>query len=96
MKAGKLRTGEEQAEKLLRSGDAELVVVAEDASENTRQKFIKKCFFYQKPLRVFGERVWLSHCIGKQNRVVLVITDAGFATLLQDVMEDVTVEIARR
>ena len=86
-KAGLLKTGEETAEKLLQRGDAKLVIVADDASDNTKNKFINKCFFYQKPVRVFGERAALSKCVGKSNRTVYVVTDSGFATRLCDLID---------
>ena len=81
-RAGMLRTGEESAEKLLRSDDAELVIIAEDASDNTKKKFVNKCFYYQKPVLVFGDRAELSRCVGKTNRTVYVVTDGGFAQRL--------------
>ena len=82
-KAGMLRTGEGSAEKLLRNKTARLVIVAADASDNTKKKFTNKCFFYQIPIRVFGERGDLSKCVGKNQRAVFIITDDGFATQLQ-------------
>ena len=81
-KAGMLRTGEETAEKLLRSGEARLVIIAGDASDNTQKKFTNKCFFYEKPVRIFGEREALSRCVGKPNRTVYVVTNDGFADRL--------------
>ena len=86
-KAGKLQTGEETAEKLLQKGKAELLIIAGDASQNTQKKFVNKCFFYQKPIRVFGERAVLSKCVGKSNRTVYVVTDNGFATRLLDLID---------
>jgi len=81
-KAGFLRTGEESAEKLLQNDEAKLVIVASDASDNTKKKFVNKCFFYQKPVRVFGERDEMSKCVGKSNRTVYVVTENGFASRL--------------
>ena len=86
-KAGMLSTGEETAEKLLQKGAAKLVIIAEDASENTKKKFVNKCFYYQKPIRVFGEKVLLSKCVGKTGRTVYVITDSGFAERLQTLID---------
>jgi ribosomal protein L7Ae-like RNA K-turn-binding protein len=86
-KAGFLRTGEEVAERLLKGGEAELVIVAQDASDNTKKKFVNKCFFYEKPVRVFGERDEMSRCVGKRNRAVYVITDSGFAVRLLDLID---------
>jgi len=82
-----LATGEETAEKLLKKGAAKLVIIAGDASDNTKKKFVNKCFFYQKPVQVFGERAVLSKCVGKHNRTVYVVTDSGFAQRLQDLIE---------
>ena len=93
-KAGRLATGEETAEKLLKNGKAKLVIVSGDASENTKKKFINKCFFYQKPVKVFGEKDALSKCVGKINRTVYVITDDGFAVRLQGLIDDETDEMA--
>ncbi|MCL1986526.1 MAG: ribosomal L7Ae/L30e/S12e/Gadd45 family protein [Firmicutes bacterium] len=87
-KAGKLATGEETAEKLLKNGTAQLIIIANDASENTKQKFTNKCFFYQKPIRIFGERETLSKCVGKINRAIYVITEAGFAARLQALIDE--------
>jgi len=87
-KARMLSTGEEIAEKLLRNDEAHLVIVAEDASDNTKKKFVNKCFFYQKPVRVFGERAVLSKCVGKSNRTVYVVTDSGFASRLQVLIDE--------
>ena len=79
-KAGMLTTGEETAERLLKNGKAQLIIVAADAALNTQNKFTNKCFFYQKPVRVFGEKAVLNNCVGKRNRTVFIITDAGFAS----------------
>jgi ribosomal protein L7Ae-like RNA K-turn-binding protein len=87
MKAGKLQTGEEQAENLLRTGAAELVIVAGDASGNTRRKFINKCFYYKKPVLIYGNRDELSHSVGKHNRTVYAVTDSAFAKQVSDLIQ---------
>ena len=43
MKAGKIASGEFQVEHAVKSGNAALVIVTEDASENTRKKFSNMC-----------------------------------------------------
>ncbi|MCL1999565.1 MAG: ribosomal L7Ae/L30e/S12e/Gadd45 family protein [Turicibacter sp.] len=82
-RANKLVTGEEQAEKSLKKGEACLVIITEDASENTKTKFINKCFFYKKPIKIFGERTTMSKCVGKNNRAVYTVTDEKLAENLQ-------------
>ncbi|MCL2420253.1 MAG: ribosomal L7Ae/L30e/S12e/Gadd45 family protein [Defluviitaleaceae bacterium] len=86
-KAGMLSTGEEIGEKLLQRDEAELVIIASDASDNTKKKFNNKCFYYQKPIRIFGEKEVMSKCVGKSNRTVYVITDSGFAERLQALID---------
>jgi len=86
-KAGNLRTGEEQAEKLLQREEAALVIIAGDASQNTQKKFNNKCFYYEKPIRIIGDRTLLSKCAGKENRTVFVVTDAGFAKRLLELID---------
>ena len=87
-KAGMLRTGEETAESLLRQGTAQAVIVAADASDNTKKKFVNKCFYYKVPIRVTQSREILSKCVGKTNRTVYVVTDAGFSTKIVALIDD--------
>lgn len=89
MKAGKLQTGETQAEKLLRNGMAALLIIAGDASDNTQKKFTNKCFYYKKPILIFGGREELSNSVGKQNRTVYTVTDESFAERLQALIGEV-------
>ena len=88
-KAGMLFTGEETAEKLLQREEAQLVIITSDASDNTKKKFVNKCFFYKKPIRIFGEKDVMSKCVGKSGRAVYVITDSGFALRLQTLIDDI-------
>ena len=46
-KAGKVASGEFCTEKEVKSGRAYLVIVADDASDNTKKKFQNMCDFYQ-------------------------------------------------
>lgn len=78
-KAGKVVSGEFATEKEVKTGYAELVIVAEDASDNTKKKFQNMCEFYEVPICFFGDKETLGHTIGKEFRAMLAITDAGFA-----------------
>ena len=48
-RAGKTVSGEFSTEKSVKTGKGFLVLVAEDASENTRKKFRDMCDFYEVP-----------------------------------------------
>ena len=49
-KAGKIASGEFSTEKSVKSGKGFLVLVAADASENTKKKFRNMCEFYEVPV----------------------------------------------
>lgn len=83
MRAGKLATGDTAVLDAVRSQEAKLVILATDASENTRKKFSDKCSHYQVPVIVHGTRDLLGAGIGKAERVVIAVTDSGFADMLQ-------------
>lgn len=82
MKAGDVVSGEFMVEKAIREGTARLVIVAEDASANTKKKFSNSCQFYHVAYCEFGDKDMLGNAIGKQFRATLAVTDAGFAKSL--------------
>lgn len=82
MRAGKLATGDEIVLKAVRAGKAKLVIIAGDASDNTKKKFKDKCTSYDVPLMEVYDRVSLGRAIGKAERVVLAVTDVQFAGLI--------------
>ena len=52
-KAGKIASGEFAAEKAVKSGKAHLVIVSEEASDNTRKMFQNMCTYYKVPIYFF-------------------------------------------
>ncbi|MCL2592841.1 MAG: ribosomal L7Ae/L30e/S12e/Gadd45 family protein [Defluviitaleaceae bacterium] len=86
-KAGKIKTGEDFCVNALRSGEAKLVIIAEDASENTKKKFTNKSTHYGVPFVIFSNRDTLSQAIGKINRPVMVITDGGLAEKINAIVK---------
>lgn len=78
-KAGKTASGEFCTEKEVKSGTAALVIVADDASDNTKKKFKNMCEFYEVPIYFYGDKDTLGHAMGKEFRASLAVTDAGFA-----------------
>ena len=78
-KAGKVASGEFCTEKGVKSGRAYLVIVADDASDNTKKKFQNMCDFYKVPIYFFEDKDTLGHAMGKEFRASLAVTDAGFA-----------------
>ncbi len=80
MKSGNLASGEFLTEQAIRAGTAKLVVVAEDASDNTKKKFRNSCEYYKVPLAIFGDKDSLGNAIGKEFRASLAVLDQGFAS----------------
>ena len=87
-KAQKTVSGEFCTEKEVKSGAAALVVIANDASDNTKKKFRNMCDFYEVPFYQFGEMEMLGHSIGKQERTSLAVLNEGFADSIQKHLED--------
>ena len=78
MKAGKVVSGEFSTEKAIKSGKAYFVIVAEDASDNTKKAFSDSCSYYQVPFAIYGTKDELGHCMGKQMRASLAVIEEGF------------------
>ena len=83
-KARKVSSGEFSVEKAVKSQNAYLVIIAEDASDNTRQKFTDMCSFYETPIIYYSTKDSLGRCIGKEYRASLAILDENFAKGIMD------------
>ena len=70
-------------EEAVKSGKAYLVIIAEDASDNTRKKYSNMCEFYEVPYEYYRVKAILGHAIGKEERSCLAVTDKGFADSIQ-------------
>ena len=79
MKAGKAAGGEFAAEKAIRQGLAQLVILSEDASVNTSKKFSNMAVWNQVPICRYLSKTDLGWCMGKGERSCVVITDRGLA-----------------
>lgn len=93
-KAGNVGSGEFSTEKAIKSGKAYLVIIAKDASENTKKKFKNMCSFYRVPIRCFGEKETLGKGIGKEFRASLVILEENMAkSLLEKIDSEEEIQI---
>ena len=68
MRGRNLVSGEYQTLEAVKKGSAMLVIVAEDASDNTKKLFSDKCSFYKVPIfsYVTNENLW--RAFGKDMR----------------------------
>ena len=80
MKAGRVASGEFQTEEAIKLGNAFLVIIAGDASENTAKKFKDKCSYYEVPYVICSNKETLGRTIGKNERSVIALKDKEFST----------------
>ena len=76
-RAGLLVSGEDIVIDAIQKKKAKIVFIGSDASDNTVDKFQKKCFHYKIEVNTMFTSEELSHSIGK-TRMVLAIVDLGF------------------
>lgn len=88
MRGRNLVSGEFSTEAAVKDGSAALVIVAEDASDNTKKLFSNKCTFYEVPYRIYGTKEELGHAMGKELRSSLAVTDDGIAQAVMAQMEN--------
>lgn len=88
MKAGKVVSGEQGCEKIIKSGKASLVIISEDASSNTQKKFKDACLYNRISFYIFGEKEKLGKCLGKNMRSVIAITDENFSDKLSELIQE--------
>ena len=79
MRGRNLVSGEFQTMEAIKKGSAMLVIIAEDASDNTQKLFSDKCSFYEVPMIRYGTKEGLGRAIGKDIRSSVGVCDAGLA-----------------
>lgn len=82
-KSGNVVSGEFSTEKAVKTGKAYLVIVSEEASENTTKMFTNMTEYYEVPLYRFGTKEELGRCIGKEFRASLAIVDERLALAVE-------------
>ncbi|MCF0122161.1 MAG: ribosomal L7Ae/L30e/S12e/Gadd45 family protein [Lachnospiraceae bacterium] len=83
MKAGKVASGEFATEKVVKHGLAHFIVIAKDASDNTKKKFRNMCAYYRVPFRCFFSKDELGRAIGKEYRSCLAVLEENLARTLE-------------
>ena len=82
-KSNNIASGEFLTEKAVKEHKAALVIVAEDASDNTKKRFSDMCTYYKVPIYFCGQKAELGHAIGKEFRASLAVLDKGFADAIE-------------
>ncbi|UEX89312.1 YlxQ family RNA-binding protein [Staphylococcus ratti] len=88
MRAGKVKSGESVILTEIKKQRLHLVLIANDASDNTKKTLTNKCKSYQIPYRIVSNRYELGDAVGKKVRVNIGITDQGFARKLMSMIDE--------
>ena len=86
-RAGKIVSGDDSTLLELKKGNVKLVIVAEDASNNTKKLFKDKSSFRNIPYIYFSTKLQLGLAIGKAPRAAIGIKDINFANKIIELME---------
>ena len=85
-RAGKVSTGSFICEKMIKSRTAKLVVLASDASENTKKTIGDGCKFYGVKMIETADMDALGHAVGADAlRAVISVNDSNFANAILDI-----------
>ncbi len=79
MRAGEAQTGAFLAERSIREGSCELIILASDTAMNNKKKFVNSSKYYNIPMIEYSTKEELSRALGKENVVVVGISDKNFA-----------------
>ena len=84
-KARKVCFGADSVETQVKKGKVKLIIIAEDSSERTKDKFKKLSNEYKIPNIILGEINTLSKAIGKNNKAILGIEDINLSNEIQKI-----------
>ena len=83
MKAGKICFGADSVEENIIKNKVKLLIISEDSSERTKNKFTKLGEKFNVPVIIDGNIEDLSKAIGKNNKAIIGIKDINFAGSIQ-------------
>ena len=86
-RAGKVVSGDNSTLLELKRGNVHLVIVAGDASDNTKKLFKDKCAYRNINQIHFSTKLQLGLAIGKAPRAAMGIKDKNFASRLLELIE---------
>ena len=81
-RAGKVISGYQTCVHTISKGTIRLLIVAEDASDNTKDKFAHLCKLYEVPFFIYASADYLSEMTGMHGRGIFGITDRNFAEVM--------------
>lgn len=86
-RAGKVVSGDDSTLLDMKKGRVNLVIVASDASDNTKKLFNDKCSYRKIDVLHFSTKLNLGSAIGKGYRAVIGIKDINFSSKIKELIE---------
>lgn len=83
-RAGKVRTGEFICGKEIKNRSAYLVIIARDASDNTKKAITDSCRYYKVKYIEYGTKQELGQFTGGGYKAVISVADNNFAKAILD------------
>lgn len=86
-KAGKTVSGSYAVLEAIKSKKAKLVIISVEASDNTIDKFQKRCEAGTIDYIMLGKKTELGRSIGRFDRTLVAVTDENFKNMILDAMK---------
>lgn len=83
-RAGKVSEGEFIVKRAVKKNMARLVIIACNASDNTKKSIINSCSYYKVKYIEAGDMEALGKCVGAPKRAVISVDDDNFAKAVSD------------
>ena len=84
-KHGKIAFGADSVENNIKKKQVKLVILAEDSSDRTKDKFKKICEQFDIPIIQIADIETLSKAIGKKNKAILGIQDINLSKEIEKI-----------
>lgn len=78
-RAGRLSAGIPQCEQMIKARRAQLVIIAADASENSKKSITDSCRYYGTEYMEYSDMTALGKSVGAEYRAVVSVNDKGLA-----------------
>ena len=85
-RARKISYGADSVEIQLKKKKVKLIIAAEDASDRTKNKFIKLSNEYNVPIIILGKIDEISKTIGKSNKAIIGIEEENISKEIQKII----------
>jgi ribosomal protein L7Ae-like RNA K-turn-binding protein len=86
MKSGKLSFGFNNCIYDIKKDKCKFVIIAEDASDNTKDKLVSLCKAKELSYKIYGNKNEFGLRIGKSPKSVLAIKDENMSKVVQDML----------